>query len=175
MSPEDEREFREFVATRSAVLLRTAYLLSGDAHHAQDLLQTALLATARRWDQVRRRDQPEAYVRKAMYRHQVNRWRVRARRPETLMATAPDRAAGGDHAADTVLRQRVFEALRTLPARQRAVVILRYYEDRSEAEVAQLLGISLGTVRSQASKALAKLRARYPDLGGTSRPEEALR
>jgi RNA polymerase sigma-70 factor (sigma-E family) len=168
MSPEDEREFREFVATRSAALLRTAYLLTGDTHHAQDLLQTALLGTVRRWGAIRGREHPEAYVRTAMYRHQINRWRLRSRRPETLMAWTPERAASDDHATDTVERHRVFELLRTLPARQRAVVVLRYYEDRSEAEVAQLLDISLGTVRSQASKALAKLRAAYPDLVRTT-------
>ncbi|GAA1551031.1 SigE family RNA polymerase sigma factor [Dactylosporangium maewongense] len=167
MSPEDEREFREFVATRSAALLRTAYLLTGDTHLAQDLLQTALLGTVRRWAAIRRREHPEAYVRTAMYRHQINRWRLRSRRPETLVPATPDRAAGDDHAAETVVRHGVFDALRTLPARQRAVVVLRYYEDRSEAEVAQLLDISLGTVRSQASKALAKLRAAYPDLATT--------
>lgn len=164
MSPEDEREFREFVAARSGSLLRVAYLLTGDVHLAQDLLQTALLGTVRRWGAIRRREHPEAYVRTAMYRHQVNRWRLRSRRPETLVPSAPDRAGGDDHATQTVVRHGVFDALRTLPARQRAVVVLRYYEDRSEAEVAQLLDISLGTVRSQASKALAKLRVAYPDL-----------
>ena len=164
MSPEDEREFREFVTARSAALLRVAYLLTGDVHHAQDLLQTALLGTVHRWAAIRRREHPEAYVRTAMYRHQVNRWRLRSRRPETLVPSAPDRAAGDDHATDTVVRHGVFDALRALPARQRAVVVLRYYENRSEAEVAQLLDISLGTVRSQASKALAKLRAAHPEL-----------
>jgi len=85
----------------------------------------------------------------------------------------PDRPAGGDHATETVLRHGLIEALRRLPPRQRAVVVLRYYEDRSEAEVAALLDISLGTVRSQASKALAKLRAYYPALDHSG--EEAIR
>lgn len=175
MSPEHQREFREFVATRSDALLRTAYFLTGDVHHAQDLLQTALLACARRWGRIRDRDQPEAYVRRALYRHQVNWWRARARRPETLVAAAPDRPAGRDHAADTALRHGLIEALRTLPPRQRAVVVLRYYEDRSEAEVARLLDISLGTVRSQASKALAKLRAHYPNPADLPQAQEATR
>ena len=170
MRSADEREFREFVTMRSAALLRTAYLLTGDVHRAQDLLQTALLATARRWNRIRNRDQPEASVRKAMYRDQVNWWRARARRPETLVATTPDRVTPQDHATDAVNRRSVMDALRTLPPRQRAVVVLRYYEDRSEAEVAGLLGVSGGTVRSQASKALAKLRGHY-----TSSTEEALR
>jgi RNA polymerase sigma-70 factor (sigma-E family) len=173
LNPEHEREFREFVAARSPALLRTAYVLTGDTHHAQDLLQTALLACARRWTGIRHREQPEAYVRRALYRHQVNWWRARARRPEILTAP-PDRPANGDHAAHTVLRHGLIEALRRLPARQRAVVVLRYYEDRPEAEVAQLLGISPGTVRSQASKALAKLRAYYP-AADAPQPEDATR
>lgn len=164
MRAEDERQFREFVAARSPALLRTAYLLTGDVHLAQDLLQTALLSCARRWHRIRRREQPEAYVRKAMYRHQINWWRSRARRPETLVAAVPQRAVTGDHAAETVERTGIVDALRSLPPRQRAVVVLRYYEDRPEAEVAQLLDISPGTVRSQASKALARLRSAYPDL-----------
>jgi RNA polymerase sigma-70 factor (sigma-E family) len=167
MAPEDERRFREFVAGRSASLLRTAYVLTGDEHHARDLLQTALMATARRWSSVG--DAPEAYVRKAMYRHQINSWRARMRRPETVTAAPPDRPAGGDHAADTVLRHGLFDALRTLPPRQRAVVLLRYWEDRPEAEVAALLDVSVGTVRSQASKGLAKLRAAYPLTEGATR------
>ena len=171
MSPEDERQFREFVAARSPALLRTAYLLTGDVHLAQDLLQTALLATARRWTHLRDRDQPEAYLRRAMYRHQINRWRARARRPETLMAAPPEHRAARDHAAETVLRRSLVEALGSLPPRQRAVVVLRYYEDRSEAEVATLLDISLGTVRSQASRALAKLRSLYPDLTDSTLPK----
>ena len=81
MSPEHEREFREFVAARSASLLRTAYLLTGgDVHDAQDLLQTALVAAARQWPRIVRRDSPDAYVRRALARHQANRWRAKARR-----------------------------------------------------------------------------------------------
>jgi len=175
VSPEHEREFREFVAQRSAALLRVAYLLTGDVHHAQDLLQTTLLACARRWGRIRDREQPEAYVRRALYRHQVNRWRLRARRPETLVSALPERPDERDHAADTVLRQGVLDALRALPPRQRAVVVLRYYEDRSEAEVARLLGVTLGTVRSQTAKALAKLRAYRPALVDHAVPEEAAR
>ncbi|MGH3648656.1 MAG: SigE family RNA polymerase sigma factor [Micromonosporaceae bacterium] len=171
MNPEHEREFREFVAARSAALLRTAYLLTGDVHHAQDLLQTALMATARRWSRLRDRTQPDAYVRKALYRHQVSRWRRRSHGRETVMATPPERAGQEDHATRTVERDQVLEMLRTLPPKQRAVVVLRYYEDRSETEAAELLGVSVGTVRSQAHRALAKLRA----LADSPMPEEATR
>ncbi len=162
MRTEHEREFREFVAARSASLLRTAYVLTGgDVHEAQDLLQTALAATARQWPRIVRRDHPDAYVRRALARHQANRWRSRARRPETLTATPPDRVHGADEHARVELRQGLLAALRSLPPRQRAVVVLRYYEDRPEAEVAELLRISVGTVRSQTAKALVKLRAIY--------------
>ena len=162
MNPEDERQFREFVAVRSAGLLRTAYFLTGgDMHDAQDLLQNALMATARRWGRIVRRDQPEVYVRRALARHQINRWRSRARRPETLMSAPPDHATGGEEQERVELRHGLLAALRKLPPRQRAVAVLRYYEDRSESDVAGLLGISIGTVRSQTTKALAKLRAAY--------------
>jgi RNA polymerase sigma-70 factor (sigma-E family) len=163
MSPEHEREFREFVAARSAELLRTAYFLAGgDVHDAQDLLQTALIATARHWSRIVKRDQPEAYVRRALARHQINRWRSRRRRPETLVSALPDQPTGRDEQASVDLRDGLLSALRALPPRQRAVVVLRYYEDRSEAEVAALLHIAVGTVRSQSAKALARLRASYP-------------
>lgn len=175
MRPEHEREFREFVAERSPALLRTAYLLTGDVHHAQDLLQTALIASARRWARIRDREQPEGYVRQALYRHQINWWRARARRPEVLAAAPPERPADRDHTTETVQRHALIEVLRRLPPRQRAVVVLRYYEDRPEAEVAQLLGISVGTVRSQASKALVKLRTYYADLDGSPQREKAMR
>jgi RNA polymerase sigma-70 factor (sigma-E family) len=136
MSPEHEREFREFVAARSAGLLRTAYFLTGgDLHDAQDLLQTALMATARHWGRIEQRDQPEAYVRRALARHQINRWRSRARRPETLMSAPPDHATGGEEEARVELRHGLLGALRALPPRQRAVVVLRHYEDLSESEV----------------------------------------
>jgi len=165
MDPEQEREFRQFVAARSAGLLRTAYFLTGgDLHDAQDLLQTALMATARHWGRIVQRDQPEAYVRRALARHQINRWRSRARRPETLTSEPPERAAEGDEQARVELRHGLLAALRALPRRQRAVVVLRYYEDRSESEVARLLGVSVGTVRSQTTKALAKLRAAYGEV-----------
>ena len=151
MKPEHAREFREFVVARSPALLRTAYLLTGDTHAAQDLLQTALAATAGRWSRIRDRDQPETYVRRALYRHSINRWRSRARRPETLVADAPERPGAADHADDVVVRSSVLDALRRLPPRQRAVIVLRFYEDRPEADVAHLLGVTVGTVRSQSS------------------------
>jgi RNA polymerase sigma-70 factor (sigma-E family) len=162
VNSQQEQEFRRFVASRSGALLRTAYLLTGNPHDAQDLLQTALMSVARRWASITRHDQPEPYVRKAMYRHRINWWRGRSRRPEVVVERVPEHSVRGDFADDSAARWSIVDALAKLPPKQRAVVVLRYYEDRSEAETAEIMGISPGTVRSQASRALAKLRECYP-------------
>jgi RNA polymerase sigma-70 factor (sigma-E family) len=155
-------DFRTFVEARYANLLRTAYLLTGDASSAEDLVQTALLATMQRW---RRMNQPEAYVRQVMVNHLISRWR-RPRVLEILTDQVPDHASRtGDwtgefdsaHPADEV-----WQALRRLPKRMRAVLVLRYWEDLSEADTAQLLGCSVGSVKSQASRGLARLREMIP-------------
>lgn len=165
MDAEAEREFREFVAARSGALFRSAYLLTGQREAAEDLLQTVLARIARRW---RRIDgAPEAYVRRALYHEQVASWRRRRWAPG---GAVPDVPAPGDHAADTDLRLALAAALRTLTARQRAVIVLRYVEDLPEAEVAAVLDVSVGTVRSTASRALARLRTSCPELVV---PEEA--
>jgi RNA polymerase sigma-70 factor (sigma-E family) len=159
MDAEAEREFREFVAARSVALFRSAYLLTGQREAAEDLLQTVLARVARRWDKIS--GQPDAYVRKALYHQQVAWWRRRAGR-ETL--GVPERSAPGDHAATTDLRVSLAAALRTLTARQRAVVVLRYVEDLPDSAVANVLDISIGTVRSTAHRALARLRVSCPEL-----------
>lgn len=165
MDAEAEREFREFVAARSGALFRSAYLLTGQREAAEDLLQTVLARVARRW---RRIDgAPEAYVRRALYHEQVASWR---RRRWAVADTVPDLPAPGDHAASTDLRLSHAAALRTLTARQRAIVVLRYVEDLPESEVAAVLDVSIGTVRSTAYRALARLRESCPDL---IVPEEA--
>ena len=153
-----EREFREFVAARSGVLFRSAYLLTGQHEAAEDLLQTVLAKVARRWTRID--GPPEAYVRRALHREQISRWRRRGREVRGV----PDTAAVGDHAAATDLRVSLAAALRTLTARQRAVVVLRYVEDLSEREVAAVLDVSIGTVRSTAHRALARLRVTCPEL-----------
>jgi RNA polymerase sigma-70 factor (sigma-E family) len=162
-----EREFREFVAVRSAALLRTAYLLTGQREAAEDLLQTSLAKAANRWSRL---DQPEAYVRKVMYHQQVNRWRLRSWGREHSTDTVPDVAGPQD---DAELRLSLAAALRRLAGRQRAVLVLRYLDDLPEREVAQLLGISVGTVRSTTHRALAKLRALCPDLAPNPNIAEA--
>jgi RNA polymerase sigma-70 factor (sigma-E family) len=158
MDADAEREFREFVAARSAALTRSAYLLTGQREAAEDMLQTVLAKVARRWTRID--GPPEAYVRAALYREQVSRWRRHGRE----VFGVPETAADGDHAAATALRVSLATALRRLTARQRAVVLLRYVEDLPESEVAAVLDVSIGTVRSTASRALARLRSECPSL-----------
>ncbi|MFZ0160908.1 MAG: SigE family RNA polymerase sigma factor [Kineosporiaceae bacterium] len=148
--PED---FETFVATRSPALLRTAYLLTGgNAHDAEDLVQTALVKAVPAWSRIR--GNPEPYVRRIMVNENVSRWR-RHRGREVLTDTPPDRADSAVGGSDEVELRR---ALAGLAARQRAVVVLRYYEDLTERETAELLGIAVGTVKSQARDALVRLR-----------------
>ena len=163
MDADHEREFRDFVELRSKSLLHTAYLLTGNWEQGRDLLQTALANTARRWPKLLNREQPEAYVRRALYHAHVDRSRRLGWGRETLTAEPPDGApsgagAGADHADTVAQRQDLVAALRRLPKRQRAIVVLRYFEDRPDAEIADLLGITAGTVRSQTHKALTALR-----------------
>jgi RNA polymerase sigma-70 factor (sigma-E family) len=150
----DRSGFDEFVATRSPALLRTAYLLTGDHGLAEDLLQTALAKCWFAWGRID--GPPEPYVRRALATTYATWWRRRWR-GERPTGELPDR---GDPAATTSVddRDALWRALGALPRRQRAVVVLRYYEDLSEAETASALGISTGTVKSQAAKALSALR-----------------
>lgn len=164
MNADEEREFREFVAARSRSLLHTAYLLTGDWEQGRDLLQTALASTARRWSRLRDRQQPETYVRRALYHAHVDRFRLLSWGKETVTDKLPDSSAQTADLADTVVqRQDIMAALRRLPRRQRAVIVLRYFEDRPDQEIAAILGIAQGTVRSQTHKALASLRAAFAE------------
>ncbi|MET7330655.1 SigE family RNA polymerase sigma factor [Nonomuraea sp. NPDC005650] len=147
-------DFGEFVAARATTLLRVAYLACGNEAEAEDLLQTALERTYRNWDRVRR-DTVEPYVRRVIVNTAISRARRRAILNIIPMRVPPDRAA---RSADVDLRHVLMDALRDLPPRQRAVVVLRYWEDLSETQTAEVLGCTVGTVKSQASKAMAKLR-----------------
>ncbi|MET1057986.1 MAG: SigE family RNA polymerase sigma factor [Nocardioides sp.] len=149
----DTGEYDDFVVTRSPALLRSAYLLTHDEGRAEDLLQTAL---AKAWFAWSRIEDPEAYVRRILVTTSASWWRRRWI-GETPSADLPDRAASATPAAGDADHD-LWVAIGHLPARQRAVVVLRYLEDRPEAETAQLLGCSVGTVKSQAARALAKLR-----------------
>lgn len=147
-----ESEFDGFVADRSPALLRSAYLLVQDEGLAEDLLQTAL---TKAWFAWKRIEDPEAYVRKIMVTTSISWWRRRwnGETPTDVPEAAPP--AMLDEPADA---QDVWVAIGRLPRRQRAVVVLRYLEDRTEVDTASLMGCSVGTVKSQCAKALAKLR-----------------
>ncbi|HVA59089.1 MAG TPA: SigE family RNA polymerase sigma factor [Mycobacteriales bacterium] len=150
--------FRDFVAARSRSLLRTAWLLTGDWPTAEDLVQTALAKTWLRWGSIRRREDPAAYVRRAMVNTYSTWWRRRWT-GEIPTAAPPEGRVRDDPFAAVDTRGSLLAALEQLPRRQRAVVVLRFYDDFTEAQVAAMLGCSVGTVKSQTAKALAKLRA----------------
>ncbi|MGN0064312.1 MAG: SigE family RNA polymerase sigma factor [Nocardioides sp.] len=152
----DEAGFTAFVSARSGALLRVAYLLNGDHQHAEDLLQTALVQAAKHWERIH--TSPEAYVRRTLYTANVSRWR-RHRVPEVPLEH--DRGAPD---VDTPARLALLDALAGLTAKQRTVLVLRYYEDLTEARTAEVLGISVGTVKSTSRQALTRLRERRPDL-----------
>jgi RNA polymerase sigma-70 factor (ECF subfamily) len=160
-STADEDAFREFVVGRSASYLRVAYLLTGDWGHAEDLLQTALAKVYRAWGRLRDHDNLDAYVRRVLVNTQTTWWR-RAWKAERPTAALPEHAAPDAMGASDD-RDRIRRALLDLPARQRAAVVLRHYEDLGEAEVARLMGCSVGTVKSQCARGLAKLRDALDD------------
>ncbi|GAA3455285.1 SigE family RNA polymerase sigma factor [Dactylosporangium matsuzakiense] len=157
-APAPPEGFAEFVAARSHVLLRAAWLLTGDAANAEDLLQTALARSWRHWERIAAAGNPEAYVRRVLFHTYLSWWRRRWR-GELPSAAPPDRAGADDIAAASAARDGVRRALARLTPRQRAVVVLRYIEDRTVAETAELLGCSSGTVKTLAFRALETLRA----------------
>jgi RNA polymerase sigma-70 factor (sigma-E family) len=150
----DRQEFEAFVAASSDRLLRTAYLLTGDAGHAEDVVQSALLRTARRWRSARRA--PEAYARTVVANLVKDRWRNLGRRPPEAPLEHDVPIVGHDRLLD---RDALMRAARELPPGQRAVLVLRFFDDLSVEETARTLGITTGTVKSQTSRALATLRA----------------
>lgn len=153
-----EEEFREFVAARSAALLRTAYLLAGDWATAEDLLQTALTKTYLAWKRLGGIEAVEPYARRVLVNTATSWWRRRwhGERPTELL---PERA-GPDQIEEQLERDALWRHVQSLPVRQRAVLVLRFYEDLSEVQTAELLNISVGTVKSQSSRALNTLRRR---------------
>ncbi|MEV0733557.1 SigE family RNA polymerase sigma factor [Polymorphospora sp. NPDC050346] len=164
-----EDEFRDFVATRSSSLLRTAYLLAGDWATAEDLLQTALTKTYLAWKRLGEIEAVEPYARRVLVNTATSWWRRRwhGERPTEVL---PERAAP-DRIEEQLERDALWQHVKMLPARQRAVLVLRFYEDLSEAQTAAMLGISVGTVKSQTSRALSTLRRRLAD-DGVRRPAD---
>jgi RNA polymerase sigma-70 factor (sigma-E family) len=156
--PSMEEEFREFVAARSSALLRTAYLLAGDWATAEDLLQTALTKTYLAWKRLGEIEAVEPYARRVLVNTATSWWRRRwhGERPTEVLPEHPT----PDRHEEALDRDVMWQHVRTLPARQRAVLVLRFYEDLSESQTAELLDISPGTVKSQTARALGTLRRR---------------
>jgi RNA polymerase sigma-70 factor (sigma-E family) len=170
-------DFASFVRARSTSLLKTAYLLTGDQHLAEDLVQTALARTHLAWDRLHAAGNAEAYTRKIMYHQQVSWWR-RRRRGSEVVTDVPPEGPSTDTMDGAAVRLTLREALRRLTPKQRAVLVLRFYDDLSERETAEALDCSVGTVKSQTSRALARLRQTAPELaefGELSLAEEASR
>jgi RNA polymerase sigma-70 factor (sigma-E family) len=156
MSAESDEEFRQFMSGRWPVMLRLAYGLTGDRGHAEDVAQAAFARAYASWGRVRRTGDPDAYVRRIVINENRRRFR-KQRVAEALPGSLPDTGAAQENPED---RAALLGALRTLGPRQRAVVLLRYWMDMSEAETAATLNCSVGTVKSQASRALATLRGK---------------
>jgi RNA polymerase sigma-70 factor (sigma-E family) len=153
-------DFGEFVRTSLPTLLRYGHALTGNPHDAADLVQTVLEKLGARWPSLLRKGfEPLAYARRSMANAHISRWRRRGR--EKLVADFPDAIA--ESGVDRLEHEPLWQALRDLPPRQRAVVVLRFYEGLSEAEIAATLGISAGTVKSQNSRAMATLRKRLEE------------
>jgi RNA polymerase sigma-70 factor, ECF subfamily len=157
-SHEIDAEFRQFVAGRSASLLRTAFLLVGDWAHAEDVLQASLTKTYLAWRRLGQLEAVEAYARRVVVNTATSWWRRRwhGERPTAVM---PEQVQP-DLAEQRAEREALWRHVRNLPVRQRAVLVLRFYEDMTEVETARVLGVSVSTVKSQCARALATLRAR---------------
>ncbi|GAA3215708.1 SigE family RNA polymerase sigma factor [Actinocorallia longicatena] len=157
-----ETDFAAFVRERSASLFRTAYVLTGSRDAADDLVQEALERACRHWRKASAADSPEAYVRKILVNLANDRWR-RLKRLE-LVRAVPDRADPGDAFGRVDSRSQLIQALLLLPMGQRTAVVLHYFHDMADTQIAATLGVSAGTARSQLSRGLAKLReALAPD------------
>ncbi len=152
----DDPAFRDYVAARGRALLHTAYLLTGNRADAEDLVQSALAKTYLAWDRIEDRAALDGYVRRAMVNTHISWWR-RRRLDEFPTDEIPDQAVA-DHSVNSDLQESLRRAVDRLPQRMRAAVMLRFYDDMTEAEVAEVLGVSLGTVKSTVSRAVAKLR-----------------
>ena len=165
-----DADFTSYMGARKASLLRTAYLLTGDRHSAEDLVQVSLAKLYLAWDRVKDRGSIDGYVRRIMVNENNSLWRRGWKKREYATESIPETWANDVY--DDGTRGAVWAAVQTLPQKARAVVVLRYYEQLSEAETAEVLGISVGTVKSQASRALAALRERAPELHPRINEEE---
>jgi RNA polymerase sigma-70 factor (sigma-E family) len=151
--------FNDFVVNRGQALLRFAYLLTGDRHLAEDLVQEVLARVHQRWERIERNEGAEFYVRTALVRQHISWWRRMSFRNERPVAEVPDTTDRRSAEQTLAARAEIWQLLATLPRRQRAVLVLRFYEDLPDDEIATLLGCSAINVRVLASRALARLRA----------------
>jgi RNA polymerase sigma-70 factor (sigma-E family) len=156
MSEEADEDFVSFVRARAAALVRSTTLLVGDPHVAEDLVQTALERSCRKWDAIRRTDSPEAYVRKIIVNLANDRWSRMKRWPE--VAVSVDIPLPVDAYGRIDLRDQLMRALFTLPIGMRTVLVLRYFDGFADNQIASMLGINPASVRSQITRGLAKLR-----------------
>lgn len=156
---DDGATFEEFVLARQAGLYRAAFLMTGDRQLAEDLVQSSLERVYQHWRRVRAASNPDAYVRRIMVNLATDWWR--SRRYASVHLAAVEHVSPGDpgHAEDVERRDQILRALRSLPPRMRAVLVLRYYEGLTETEAAAIMGCSVGTVKSQSSRALDRMRA----------------
>jgi RNA polymerase sigma-70 factor (sigma-E family) len=159
-----DAEFSAWMAARQPALLRTAYLLTGDHHSAEDLVQVTLAKVYLSWDKVQRREVIDGYARRILVNENNSIWRRAWKKRELATDQVPEKVPFHD-SYDEGQGAALWDFVQTLPRKQRAVIVLRYYEELSEAEIADVLGISTGTVKSQASRALATLRAAAPAAG----------
>lgn len=163
-------ELERFLKARGDSLLRAAVLLAGSPESGEDLLQEALVRLLAHWHKVE--GDPEGYLRRTLYNLATDRWRYRARRREVLVAEPPELEADGSLFPNP--RSQLVDALAMLPRRQRAVLVLRYFADASEAETAAILGCSIGTVKSAASRGLSRLRELTQNAGTEGIPRAFL-
>lgn len=161
---EDGDGFQEFVRARLTALSRVAYLLAGDHDAAEELVQSTLTKVALRWRQVREAADPDAYVRRILYNERVSAWRRRGRGAEVVTDSPPERPSTVDEAEAVTRRVMLRRALTRLTARQRATIVLRFFEDLSVEAAAEVLGCSPNAVKSQTHHALGRLRALAPEL-----------
>jgi len=166
-------EFEAFVRARSTALIRTAYLLTGDPHRAEDVLQETLIRAADRWSRITNGEDPEPYVRRILYTRAVDGWRHRRVRDQAHASVPPVRGDAPPSHDGVGHRLLLREALLRLTPRQRAVLVLRFYEDLTERQTAEQMGCSVSTVKSQTRHALQRLRVLAPDLLAELDPMEA--
>ncbi|WP_457109377.1 SigE family RNA polymerase sigma factor [Marmoricola sp. URHA0025 HA25] len=169
MTGPSRTDFAEWMAQRQTMLLRTACLLTGDTHTAEDVVQATLAKMYLAWDRLADREHLDSYARRTLLNEYRSLWRRPWRRREHVTAEPPETARPA--AEWDGRREALWQFVGSLPARQRMVIVLRYYEELSEAETAETLGISVGTVKSSTSRALSSLRARIPGQAGLSQEE----